>query len=284
MSAAAPTLHEDRTGKDGVLRLRLERREGRTVVADQYWRLPLQTMPASYQDEDDQAWVYLLNPTGGIVQGDRLRAEIELGLGARALVTTQSATKVYRATSGQAEESNRFVLAPGAALEFLPDPTIPFAASRLHRRTTVDLDPSSTVILAELLAAGRLAREERFALDRLVVEVEFRVAGARCLADRLELEPARGALDRLGLWDGHAYHGSLYACSPRIDASLAARLAGLVEGRAGIYGGAGQPLPNTVVARALGSSAEAMRQLLLDAWDVLRRPLLGKPARPLRKP
>lgn len=61
------------------------------------------------------------------------------------------------------------------------------------------------------------------------------------------------------------------------------RLAALVEERAGNYGGAGQPTPNTVVARALGSSPEAMRQLLIDAWDLLRRPLLGKPARPLRK-
>ncbi len=47
-------------------------RAGRTVIADQYWRIPLQALPPSYQDGDDEAYVYLLNPTGGVVQGDRL--------------------------------------------------------------------------------------------------------------------------------------------------------------------------------------------------------------------
>jgi urease accessory protein len=273
----------DRVGKAGVLRLRLEAHRGRTVVADQYWRLPLQVMPPSYQDGDDEAWIYLLNPTGGIVQGDRLTSEIVLEPGARCLLTSQSATKVYRAVEATAEETSRLVLHGDAVLEYLPDPTIPFAGSRLRRRTRVDLDPASTLILTDLLAAGRVARGERFAMERLFVEVEIRVAGVERVVDRLDLEPARGALDRPGLWDGYTHYASLYAYSPRLDPALAMKLAELVEGRDGVYGGAGQPAPNLVVARMLGPSAEAVQALLFDAWDILRRALLAKPARRVRK-
>lgn len=270
-------------GKWGRLALRLAARGGRTVVADQFWTLPLQVMPPSYQDDDDEAYVYLLNPTGGIVQGDRLETEVVLEAGARGLLTTPSATKVYRMDAGQAEECVRLVLRGDAALEYLPDPTIPFAGARLARRTMVDLDPAATLILTEVVAAGRVARGERFAFERLAIDVEVRVAGEPALVDRLRLAPGDGSPARPGIWDGRDYCGALYACSPRLDADLAARLAALVEARAEVYAGAGQPASGLAVVRVLGSASDAVRALLFDAWDLLRRPLLGKPARPLRK-
>ncbi|PYM04422.1 MAG: hypothetical protein DMD82_14475 [Candidatus Rokuibacteriota bacterium] len=273
----------DEVGKSGVLRLRLEPRWGRTAVADQYWRIPLQVMPPSYQDDDDEAYFYLLNPTGGIVQGDRLLTEITLSPGARSVISTQSATKVYRMDEGYAEELNRYTLHGDAVLECLPDQTIPFAGARLYRSTRLDLDPGSTLILTDLLAAGRVARGERFGFEQLFVEVDVRVAGGRRLLDRLQLAPSDGSLARPGLWDGYAYYGSLYAYSPRLDAALAAALAERIEARDGAYGGAGQPAPNFAVARMLAQTTWEIREMLFDAWDLLRRELVGKPARRLRK-
>lgn len=273
----------DAVGKSGVLRLRLEPRRGRTAVADQYWRIPLQLMPPSYQDDDDEAYFYLLNPTGGIVQGDRLLTEITLSPGARSVISTQSATKVYRMDEGYAEELNRYTLHGDAVLECLPDQTIPFAGSRFYRSTRLDLDPGSTLILTDLLAAGRVARGERFGFEQLFVEVDVRVAGERRLVDRLQLAPSDGSLDRLGLWDGYEYYGSLYAYSPRLDAALAAALAELIEARDGAYGGAGQPAPNFAIARMLAHTTWEIREILFNAWDLLRRGLVGKPARQLRK-
>jgi urease accessory protein len=273
----------DEVGKWGVLRLTLAPRRGRTVVADQYWRIPLQGLPPSYQDGDDEAFVYLLNPTGGIVQGDRLHTAITLAPGARAVISTQSATKVYRMDEAYAEEVNHYTLNGDAVLECLPDQTIPFAGSRFYRSTRIDLDPDATLILTDLLAAGRVARGECFGFQQLFVEVEVSVGEEPCLVDRLQLCPADGRVDRLGLWNAHAYYGSLYAYSPRLDESLATELAELVEGGEGVYGGAGQPAPGFAVARVLGHTTWAVRELLFEAWDLLRRRLVGKPARQLRK-
>jgi hypothetical protein len=48
-----------------------------------------QALQPSYQDADDEAYIYLMNPTGEIVQRDRLRTEItlapELGVAATAV-------------------------------------------------------------------------------------------------------------------------------------------------------------------------------------------------------
>jgi urease accessory protein len=270
-------------GKFGVLRLRLAPRRGRTVITDQYWRIPLQALPPSYQDGDDEAYLYLLNPTGGIVQGDRLQTAITLEPGARAVISTQSATKVYRMDEAYAEETNHYTLEGDAVLECLPDQTIPFAGSRFYRSTHIDLDPAATLILTDLLAAGRVARGERFGFEQLFVQVDIHVGGEPCVVDRLHLSPSDGAMDRLGLWNAHGYYGSLYAYSPRLDDALATALAELIEGRDGVYGGAGQPAPGFAVARVLGPTTWAVREALYDAWDLLRRRLVGKPARPLRK-
>jgi urease accessory protein len=280
-SALGPLV--DEVGKSGILRLALAPRRGRTEVVDQYWRVPLQALPPSYQDGDDEAYVYLLNPTGGVVQGDRLHTTLSLSPGARCVVSTQSATKVYRMDEGYAEEVNHYSLRGDAVLECLPDQTIPFAGARFRRSTRVDLDAGSTLILSDLLAAGRVARGERFGFERLFAEVEIRVEGERRLVDRLHAAPAQGRLDRLGLWNMALYYGSLYAYSPRLDAALTTRLAEMLEHRGGVYGGAGASALGCAVARVLGPTTWAVRDVLFDAWDLLRRGLIGKPARPLRK-
>ena len=157
----APDAMSLTTGKHGVLRVTFEPRGERTVVVDQFWRVPLQVMPPSYQDQDGQAFLYLLNPTGGIVQGDRLDVDILLRAGAKVLVTTQSATKVYRMEEDCASETNRFVVEAGGLLEYLPDQTIPYAAASFRRSTHVDAHRTATVIVGEILSAGRVARGRR---------------------------------------------------------------------------------------------------------------------------
>jgi urease accessory protein len=224
-----------------------------------------------------------LKPPGGIVQGARLETTVTLARGARSVLTTQSATKVYRTDQGLAEELTRYTVEGDAVLECLPDHTIPFGGSRLFRSTLVEADPHATVILTDALAAGRVARAERFQFDHLFLETEVRVGGEQRMVDRVDLDLRGGGFHRLGLWDRYVYCASLYAYSPRVDAALAAELAALLEGRERVYAGAGQPGPNCVMARILGSTADDIRRLLFDAWDLLRRPLLGKPARPLRK-
>jgi urease accessory protein len=273
----------DQVGKSGVLRLSLARDQERTVIVDQYWRIPLQVLPPSYQDADDEAYVYLLNPTGGVVQGDRLRTDVTLTPGARSVITTQSAAKIYRMDESYAEELNRYTLHGDAVLESMPDQTIPFGGSRFYRTTRVDLDPASTLILTDVLAAGRVARGERFAFERLFVEVDVRVGTQRVMLDRLNLAPENGAPDQLGLWNGHAYYGTLYAYSPRLDAAVADALAEIVERREDVYGSTGRPAPGCMVARVLAPTTWQARETIFAAWDLLRRALLGKPARELRK-
>src|SRR5262245_28212945 len=86
-----------RAGRDGALCRELERRGAQTVVAGCRWTLPLQVLAPMALD-DAALVVSVLNPTGGLVGGDRLVVDVRLGPGAHACLTTPSATKVYRTT------------------------------------------------------------------------------------------------------------------------------------------------------------------------------------------
>src|SRR5207245_410576 len=66
-----PATTASRVGRDGALALRFERRGDRSVLAGCRWRLPLQVL-APLALDDAAAIVSILNPTGGLVGGDRL--------------------------------------------------------------------------------------------------------------------------------------------------------------------------------------------------------------------
>src|SRR5207245_10371842 len=121
-----PATTAARVGRDGALALRFERRGDRSVLAGCRWRLPLQVL-APLALDDAAAIVSILNPTGGLVGGDRLVVDVAVGAGAHACLTTPSATKVYRTAVGPAEQAVRLTLAPAARLQRVPHHTIPSA-------------------------------------------------------------------------------------------------------------------------------------------------------------
>ena len=62
-------------------------------------------------DGSGSVCVMLLNPTGGLLGGDCLTTEIDLAQGAHVVLTTPSATKVYRSSSGPSRHHTTINLA-----------------------------------------------------------------------------------------------------------------------------------------------------------------------------
>ena len=119
-----PTAETLSTTSHGLAELLLEHRDGRTRLTHARTRPPLLVQRVLYPDDSvpDLAHVFLSNPTGGLFAGDRQDVMVEVGRGARAHVTTQSATKVYTMEHGKAEQRVALSVAAGGYLEYLPDP------------------------------------------------------------------------------------------------------------------------------------------------------------------
>jgi urease accessory protein len=296
-----------RVGRDGALRLSFERRGAVTALTGCRSILPLQVL-APVALDDPAAVVSILNPTGGLLGGDRLSIEVDVAAGAHAVLTTPSATRVYRADGAPTVQTVRLRLRPGAVVEWVPDHTIPFAGSALRQAFDVELDETAALVLVDAFSAGRIALGEawRFALlesaisirdrcgwllhDRFVLRGRagvVRAAGGRGAGDppgeaRLsEDEPAFGGL---GFAEAHPYFASIAV----IGAFDAARFAAEVQQRVGAdtpgacLGAAVLPRRGALV-RCLARNAPALVEAVERCWNLARAALLARPPLALRK-
>jgi urease accessory protein len=220
------------------------------------------------------------------VDGDRCRIEIDCGPDTAVHVTTQAATNLYRAERNFASQLVELRADCGAILEYLPDPVVPFRGSRFFQRTRVTADADSTVIMAEQLLPGRVARREIHAYDLYWAETEARRPdGTLLFADTLRLSPKeRDGPRSLALLGGSNVVATLYVLTQRTSAAelvelIRQTLAGGEE-LAGV-----SELPNGCGAsvRLLGSTSKSVRASLTNAWNAARLALLGVPAPDRRK-
>jgi urease accessory protein len=274
---------------EGLLDLRFERMsDGRTVLVRRRQRFPLRITAAMHLDPADRgmAFVYVQNPTGAVFAGDRLLTRVEAGAGARLHITTQAATRVPRAASGEAWQRIELKLEEDAYVEYAPDQLIPHAGARLEQELAVSVVPGSAFVGTELVSPGRLARGEihAFELVRLRSEV-LDAAGGELCTDVLQLEPRRRRAACRGLLGRHAYVGSVLAAAPGRDCeALASLLDRAVAAEAGVLAAAGS-LPNGAgaYARVLAPSSHAALRALNAGWAAARAQLTGLPLPPRRK-
>ena len=168
-----PQLPSGSFGKSGRLRLGLERRGGKTVLATLQRRAPLIVQQALYWDEEMPGLpcISIISNAGGILQGDRNVIEIEVGDEAQAHITTQSSTRIHEMDANYATQDQTLRLGKNAYLELIPHPVIPHRRSRFAQRTSIthrsDRNPGlfrSSDGGTQILRGGRSLRLRRVLL------------------------------------------------------------------------------------------------------------------------
>jgi len=162
--------------------------DGVTKLAHQSFRAPFHLSKAYWESDTRTLLVQVVNPTAGILSGDRLEASVTVEAGAAVLLTTPSASRVFRMRAGEDEARSlqQFAVASGGWLEVLPEPLVPHRGSRFHQRTTLAVEPGGAAFYADLLFPGRVAHGETWHWDRLVLDLEVRSAGDLLLRERLD--------------------------------------------------------------------------------------------------
>jgi urease accessory protein len=271
---------------EGVLQLGLRRSGARTVLYDCYARTPLRVLRPLYLDDTGMAYLYILNPCGGVLGGDTYTLHITLDTGAKAYVTTPSATQLYATLNAPAEQHIDFILNPGTVLAYFPEQTIPLANAAFHQRMTVRLGRDAFAFLGDILGPGRSARQETFAYREYDsrLRVETLDDGQVRLFDHMRLQPQQDPLFCLGLLETYDYLGVFYALpgSGAIDPSLADRLHDMLVHCSDLVGSASTLPYGGLVVRLLGGHHTPVRQALHTAWDLTRQALFGQPAAALR--
>jgi urease accessory protein len=256
------TCHE--TGRcSGRGDLTIATSRGRSVVARARAESPLKLLFPN--NHGVAQWVFTATYGGGLVGGDAIALGVEVEAGAAALLSTQSATKVYRSPRGASQALSARV-AEGALLAVIPDPVACFAAARYRQTTDVTLADGASLVLVDALTCGRAAHGERWDFADYASRTTI-VRGGRTLAvDATRLRPEDGDLrGRMRRFDAV---GAAFAFGPRAAPLRAAFLALAADAAAAPKGAlvAASPLGDDgVVLRIAATSTAALLAALRAA-------------------
>ena len=260
-----------------ALDLGFERRGGSTLLVRRQHSGPLRVQKALYPEGSELCHAIVLHPPAGIAGGDRLEISIEVADDAQALLTTPGAGKWYRSAGPLAEQAVNIRVGAGATAEWLPQESIVFSGAEACMRTAVELAEGARFIGVETLCFGRRASGESFDRGSLQLASDIRLDGKLLWRERGVIDGGSPLMDSpIGL-AGFSVCSTVLAAGVELAPETLAvcRAAGSRE--AGARWGVSL-LPQLLVGRYLGHSAEAAREWLLQLWSALRPAMSGREA------
>ncbi|GAA1411757.1 urease accessory protein UreD [Glutamicibacter uratoxydans] len=272
----------------GELRLDIGRRAGRDIAVSQYSRGALRVFRPHYLDASGQVCYTVINPGGAYLGADRYGIQITVRSGSSLLLTTQSATKIYKTPQGPAEQHMVIDLEDDAVLEYIPDQLIAYRDATYEQDTVVRMGKRASFVMCEVLTPGWSPDGRQFSYDKLRLRTEVLVDGKLAALDNLWIEPAEQAIDSSLYFNEATHVGMLLAVDARIDAAMVAELRELsyqaaAEQRDPVQVGISLTALHGVAVRTLGTSTESANAVLMSVVDYLRARLRGQEPMNLRK-
>ncbi len=256
----------------GLALVKLSRSNGRTVVSRLRTHAPLLVQRALYPERDlpDFAYVYLMSSSGGILQGDRMEIDVVAGAGAAARITTQAATKIHRMDSGFATQSISVTAVAGSYIEILPHQLIPFKSSRFFQEIRIHAAHDATVLLSEIVCAGRTAAGENFDFDICHLRTNaFDLKGQLRFSDICNMQPDRMNFDLL--FGGRTIWSTIYVITPSDKDSMEDEITKSIAGCGSLAGCSRLPRDCGLFVRILDDSIDKVMELGRTVVKIARR-------------
>ncbi|MGB0904881.1 MAG: urease accessory protein UreD [Mangrovicoccus sp.] len=222
-------------------------------------------LPRAHQPEPE---VVFLNTAGGLTGGDQLRFALEMQDGSRAVATTQTAERAYASLGGNAAKLD-ISISVGACgdLAWLPQETILFDQSALHRRTQIDLAEGATLLTCEMVVLGRAAMQETVTRLNFRDWRDIRRGGRPVVLEPLALNDQHLAQDGAVMLDGARVFGTMIYLAPDAEDRLAP-LRAMLEAQ-GVTAAA-SAWDGKLIIRALAADAWPLKVLFARLIEYLR--------------
>ncbi len=209
-------------GRQACLRLGFEVRGPRTVLSSSYAEPPFRA-PRGFAEPGGALHAILASSGPGIFGGDRFRQTVDVAAGARVRLTSQSAQQVHPSRgSATARVDACYHVAQGGHLHCAWDPSILFGGARLDQRIRIDLAEGASLFWSDALMAGREARGERWAFERLTHELRLVRNGELVYLERYAIDRNDVSVTRRWIAAGACYFGGAVVVGPAALASAEA--------------------------------------------------------------
>ena len=268
-----------KSGKIGFLELELQNDLDRqkTIITRKQTQVPLYVQKALHYDLDypSMAHVFILSPSGGILQGDRYRMDVDLKNNAISHLTTQGATRIYKMDSNYATHMVTLNLKDNSYLEFIPEQIIPYKNSRFYQKTNLEIDDSSTVVYSETIVPGRIAMGEMFDFDVCYLKTEGKINGKIKFRDTSLLTPKTQKIQALTMFDDKTILTSVYVLTKKDVTKINDLINELFSHTQNMSGGS-SVMPNNsgISIRILGNSSEDQKITIYEILKIIRKEIL----------
>ena len=275
------------------MHLKLERdpSTGKTVIKEQYCRVPLFIQRAIYLEDTlpAMAYLYIISPSGGILEGDRYRTDITLGKNALAHVTTQGATRIYKMENNYGTQMVNIKVDEGGYLEYIPDQIIPFRNSRFYQDVELIVHEKATIIYSEIIVPGRVASGEKFQYDICYIKtIAKNQSGKSRFMDIVKLDPKKEDLTAGGILGNYEVLGTIYIVTreqylKELLNEINEKIKKFeIKGR--LSGGTSfLPARQGIIVRLLGKTAGDIKNLIFEVVRIARDQIIGAPFSGIRK-
>jgi urease accessory protein len=245
---------------------------GRTVARHEHSG-PLRLLQSLYPEGGAVCHNVLVHPPGGLVGGDTLELQVQVGSGSHALITTPGATRFYRSDGEAALQTTDLVLAPEARLEWLPLEALCYSGCLAENRLTMELQPGAEMLGWDVTALGLPNANQPFIKGRFTQHIE--IPGVWLERGHLDAQDHRLMNSPLGL-AGNACIASLFFAAgnmlqrSRKEQVLEATRTLLAASPLATTSGVTCPHPQVMVVRVLAPVVEPAMALLRQIRDCWR--------------
>lgn len=252
------------------LALRFERRGTKNALTRREHCGPLRVQRAFYPEGPGVPHVYLLHPPGGVVGGDTLAIHADVDEGARGLITTPSAGRVYRTTDAGLMQRQQVTatINPSALLEWLPQENIIFNRANGINETRFDLQGDAKLIAWDICCLGRPVGNEPFIQGRFEQNLQIYREGEPLLLERFFLDGASNV--QQSQWGLRGFTVFATMVATLADAALIADLKSSLQHVGDDFCLAFTQKKELLIARYLGHSAIQARTLFSHSWKRIR--------------
>ena len=240
---------------------------------------PLRVQKPLYPEGGGICHAIIVHPPGGVVGGDQLDIHACVDTHAHAFITTPGAAKWYKANGRVSRQSVQLNIGDTASMEWLPQETIFFDAAEVHLDTAIEMGKEASYLGCEILCFGRTASGESYARGQIVQRTSIRrdgkllwfeqgalAGGSTTMSSPLGLAGKTVCATLIGVgrpMPSGALNGIRESCAIGLNKTDAF---GVTQ------------MKSVVVARYLGDSSEAAKQVMTRAWRAIRPLLLERDA------
>ena len=282
-------LEVGKSGKVGILDVELKENDKlKTVITKQFSQVPLQIQRAVYPENSlpGMAYLYIISPSGGILQGDRYKTDIMLKNNAVSHITTQGATRIYSMNSNSATQMVNITLDENCYLEYIPDQIIPYQNSRYYQKVNLNIHDNATLIYSEVLTPGRIAMNESFDYDICYLRTYCKNQNNRfrCL-ENMKIEPKKYDMKIKGVLGKYNIVGTVYILTKKEKIEKLEEVINekIEKSELITYGTSILPNESGIIVKILGNNTEDIFEKVYDIVKITRKEILDAEFTKLRK-